>query len=56
MQVSAEHGEELVYVALGPETVEWVISDLQGKEIRRRRAAEFTAEAISTLSVAKPWR
>jgi hypothetical protein len=56
IQVSAEHGGGWVYVALDPETVEWVVTDVQGQELRRRPAPEFTAEALLTLSVAKPWR
>jgi hypothetical protein len=56
IQVSAEQGEAWVYVALDPEAVEWVITDVQGQELRRRPAPEFTAEAIRTLRVAKPWR
>ena len=41
---------------MDPATVEWVSSDVQGQELRRRAAPEFTAEAISKWSVAKRWR
>lgn len=56
IRVSAEHSAQWVYVGMDPERIEWVIRDRQGREIRRRPAPEFTAEAICSLSVAKPWR
>jgi hypothetical protein len=56
LQVSAEHGESWVYVGMDAEAVEWVIYDVEGKELRRRPAPQFTAEAIINLDVAKPWR
>jgi transposase InsO family protein len=54
VQLSPEYGGEWVYVQLDPEAVEWVISDVQGKELRRRPAPQFTAEAIMDLDVARP--
>lgn len=54
IQVGAEYGESWVYVQMDPQRVEWVISDVQGKEIRRRPAPQFTAEAIISLNVARP--
>jgi len=56
VQVSAEHGESWVYVGMDAEAVEWVLYDVEGKELRRRPAPQFTAEAIINLDVAKPWR
>jgi hypothetical protein len=43
-----------VYVQMDAETVEWVITDVEGKELRRRPAPQFTAEALRTLNVARP--
>jgi hypothetical protein len=53
IQVGQPYGENWVYLRMDPEKVEWVISDVQGKEIRRRPAPQFTAEAIVGLSVAQ---
>jgi hypothetical protein len=52
IQVGQEYGEQWVYLRMDAETAEWVISDVQGKEIRRRPAPQFTAEAIVGLSLA----
>jgi hypothetical protein len=56
IQVSAQRGGSWVYVQMDPQTVEWVISDVERKEIRRWPAKQFTAEAIMALDVAAPWR
>jgi hypothetical protein len=54
IHVGPQHNGEWVYVQLDPETVQWVISDVQGQELRRRPAASFTPEAILNLAVARP--
>jgi hypothetical protein len=41
---------------MDPAALEWVIYDVDGKELRRRPAPQFTAEAIINLDVAKAWR
>jgi hypothetical protein len=51
IQVGAEWGESWVYLHLDAQRAEWVISDVQGQEIRRRPAPQFTAEAIINLNV-----
>jgi hypothetical protein len=53
-QVSPEHAGRWVYAQMDAQTVEWVISDAEGKELRRRPAPQFTAEAIVALDVARP--
>jgi hypothetical protein len=53
IQVSAEYGGRWVYAQMDAEALEWVISDSEGKEIRRRPAPQFTAEAIIALDVAR---
>lgn len=54
VEVAPGHGGSWVYVHMDPEAVEWVVCDAQGKELRRRPAPQFTAEAIVNLRVAKP--
>jgi hypothetical protein len=54
VQVGADCGGAWVYVQMAPQTLEWVISDVEGKELRRRPAPQFTAEAIVALNVARP--
>ena len=62
-QVSLYHGRaevgrpyagQWVYVQLDAAAVEWVVSDEQGREIRRRPAPQFTREAVMALAVARP--
>lgn len=48
------HGGQWVYARMDAETVEWVISDPQGHEIRRRPAPQFTREAVLGSAVAHP--
>jgi hypothetical protein len=40
-----------VYVRVDPQTVEWVVSDLDGQELRRQPARHFSREAICNLEV-----
>lgn len=54
VQVGADYGGSWVYVQMDPQSVEWVISAVHGKELRRRPAPQFTAEAIISLNVARP--
>ncbi len=54
VQVSDEYGGSWVYVQLDPETFEWVIRDVEGRELRRRPAPQLTAEAIIGLNFARP--
>jgi hypothetical protein len=53
IQVGQQHGGRWAYLGLDAQTAEWVISDAQGHEIRRRPAPEFTQEAIVNLEVAR---
>ena len=53
IQVGQEHGGCWVYLGLDGRTVEWVISDVKGAEVRRRPAPEFTPEAVVNMAVAK---
>lgn len=54
IQVGQQHGGQWIYLGLDADTVEWVISDVAGQEIRRRPAPELTAEAIINMRVARP--
>lgn len=54
VQVGAEHGGSRVDVQLDPQTAEWVVYDVGGKELRRRPAAQFTAQALRELAVGCP--
>jgi transposase InsO family protein len=40
-----------VYVWVDPQTVEWVVSDLEGGELHRRAALPFSREAICNLEL-----
>jgi len=40
-----------VYVGVDPQTVEWVVSDLDGQELRRQPARQFSREAIVNLEL-----
>jgi len=51
IQVGQQHGGSWVYLGLDAETGEWVISDVQGGEIRRRPAPELSQEAVMNLRV-----
>jgi hypothetical protein len=53
IEVSSERGGTWVYVQMDPETVEWVIYDVVGEELRRRPAPQFTAGAIVDLAVSR---
>jgi hypothetical protein len=46
IQVGQQHGGVWAYLGLDAGTAEWVISDVQGQEIRRRPAPELTQEAV----------
>jgi hypothetical protein len=54
VQVGAAYGGCWLYVQMDPPNLEWVIRDVEGKELRRRPAPQFTAEAIIRLNVARP--
>jgi transposase InsO family protein len=54
VEVGRQRGETLVYVQMDASTREWVITDLQQREVVRRPAPQFTREAIMRLAVAKP--
>jgi hypothetical protein len=47
-------GGAKVYVRLDAESAEWVISDAEGKELRRRPAPQLTRERVMALDVARP--
>jgi hypothetical protein len=52
IQVGQQHGGCWAYLKLDAEAAQWVISDTQGHEMRRRPAQEFTRETIMNLEVA----
>jgi hypothetical protein len=43
-------GGSWVWVQMDAETAQWVLSDAEGKELRRRPAPQFTREAIMALT------
>jgi hypothetical protein len=45
------HAGKTVYVMFDPECQEWLITDVEGKELRRRHAPEITRERIMSLQV-----
>lgn len=53
IEVGEAYARSEVDVQLDAATVQWVISDLQGQEIRRRPAVGLTEEAVRTLEIAK---
>jgi hypothetical protein len=53
IEVGRERAGAWVYVGMDAEAVEWVIWEVDGKEVRRRPAPQFTAEALSHLAVAR---
>jgi hypothetical protein len=54
IQVGSQYAEQWVYLRMDAQTGEWVISDVAGKEVRRRPAPQFTAAAIVGLSLVAP--
>jgi hypothetical protein len=53
VQVGPEQGGAWVYVQMDPATVEWVIWDAAGQELRRRPAPQFSRQAIMGLAVSR---
>jgi hypothetical protein len=53
IEVGRERAGTWVYVGLDAEAVEWVICEVNGREVRRRPAPQFTAEAMRRLAVAR---
>jgi hypothetical protein len=53
IEVGDAYAGSEVEVQLHVPSVQWVISDLQGQEIRRRPAVGLTEEAVRSLAVAK---
>jgi transposase InsO family protein len=53
IQVGEAYAGSEVDVQLDAASVQWVITDLQGQEIRRRPAVGLTEESLRTLSFAK---
>lgn len=51
--VGEAYGESEVDVRLDAASVQWVITDLRGQQIRRQPAAWFTQESVCELSFAK---
>jgi hypothetical protein len=43
-----------VYVGLDPDAVEWVVSDVGGKELRRQAAPQLTRQAVLDLEFPRP--
>jgi hypothetical protein len=54
VEVGRAHGGARVYARLDAEAAEWVISDTEGRELRRRPAPQFTRQAVMGLDVARP--
>jgi hypothetical protein len=52
IEVGREHGGQQAYLGLDAQTLEWLIRDVEGREIRRRPARELTREAIVGLALA----
>ena len=52
--VGKKHAGKTVYITLDPEDKYWVIEEDKGVVLQRKPAGELTAEAIRTLSVARP--
>ena len=46
IEVGRDRGETWVYVGLDAATAEWVITDTDGQEVRRRPARQFSPDAI----------
>lgn len=53
IQVGEDHGGSEVQVQFDAASVEWVIRDLTGREVRRRPAAGFTGQEVRTLAIAR---
>jgi hypothetical protein len=53
IQVGEAYGGSEVDVRLDAASVEWVFTDVKGREIRRRPAAGLTEESVRSLSFAK---
>ena len=49
--VGVVHANKTVYVMFDAEAREWLIADMDGRELRRRPASEITAERIRSLKV-----
>jgi hypothetical protein len=54
VEVGRAHGGAQVYVRMDALAAEWVISDTEGHELRRRPAPQFTREAVMALDLARP--
>jgi hypothetical protein len=53
IQVGPDKGGTWVYVQIDPATTEWVVATVQGVELRRRPAPQFSAEAIKSLALVR---
>jgi hypothetical protein len=49
IEVGSQHGGCFVYVGLDARTAEWVISEAQGRELRRRPAPELTQQTLQNV-------
>jgi hypothetical protein len=49
--VGVVHGGKTIYVMFDAESCEWLFADADGRELRRRQAAEITADRIIGLQV-----
>jgi len=52
IEVGRDRAGTWVYVGMDAEAVEWVIREVNGREVRRRPAPQFTPEALCRLAVA----
>jgi hypothetical protein len=51
--VGVLHQGKTVHVMFDPDCYEWVIADLDGRQLRRKPAEEITRERIQTLTVSR---
>jgi hypothetical protein len=49
--VSILHSNKFVYLTFDPETIEWVVSDEDGRQLSRKRSGEISRENIQALRV-----
>jgi hypothetical protein len=56
LYVGTIHKGHQVYVQLDPDRMEWIVSDLQGQQLRVVPATELTSHAIRTLNLKPAWR
>jgi hypothetical protein len=56
LYVGTLHQGRAVYVQFDPERIEWIVSDLRGRQLRAVAADQLTAHAVRTLRLTPTWR